>query len=83
MESEEIKEKILNLLKDLESMRKEGRVDMNILSQKERVEIEIFIPEDWMKKNVIFSFKSRKIELIQIGKRGEKVSIKLGVKVHR
>ncbi len=78
-EAEEIKGKILKLLRDFESMEKGGRVDIDIVPQKEMVEIEISIKEEWIKKNISFSFESEKIKILKIWKKGERIRIKIGV----
>ncbi len=78
-EAREIKEKILRLIRNCESKKREGRIDIDIDPQKERVEIELSIKEDWIKRNVLFSFSSKKIEILHIRRRGERVKIKLGV----
>ncbi len=77
-EAEEIKGKILKLLRDFEFIEKEGRIDIDVIPKKGIVEIEISIKEEWIKKNISFSFESKKIKIIKIWRKGEKI-IKIGV----
>lgn len=78
-EAEEIKEGILKLIRDFESMKKEGRVDVEIVPEKEKVMIEFLIKEDWIKKNLLLSFESKKIQIVKISRKGERIRIKIGV----
>lgn len=78
-EAEEIKEGILKLIRDFESMKKEGRVDIEIVPEKEKVMIEFIIKEDWIKKNLLLSFESKKIQIVKISRKGERIRIKIGV----
>lgn len=78
-EAEEIKEKILKLIRDYESKGKEERFDLDIIPQKERVEILLSIKEDLIRKNILISFKSKKIKILQIRRKGKRINIKIGV----
>lgn len=78
-EAEEIKGKILKLLRDSDSMGKAGRIDIYVVSKKEMVEIELSIKEEWIKKNISFSFKSRKVRIFKIWRKGKRIRIKIGV----
>lgn len=79
LEADEIKEKILKLIRNLESLKKEGRVDVEIVPEKERVDIEFIIKEEWLKRNPLLSFQSKKIQVLKIRRTGERVRIKIGV----
>jgi|GEM_PF-2109023 len=78
-EAEEMKGKVLKLLRDFNSMEKTGRIDIDVIPQKDRVEIEFSIREELIKKNISFSFKSKKIKILKIWKKGERIRIKIGV----
>lgn len=78
-EAEEIKEKILKLIRDYQSKGKEERFDLDIIPQKERLEILLSIKEDLVRKNVLISFKSKKIKILQVRRKGKRVEIKVGV----
>lgn len=78
-EAEEIKEKIFKLIRDCEKTGKEERFDIDIIPQKEIVEILLSIKEDLIRKNILISFKSKKIEILRIRRKGKRINIKLGV----
>lgn len=78
-EAEEIKGKILKLIRDFDLTGKAGRIDIDVVPRKEMVEIELSIKEEWIKKNISFSFKSKKIRIFKIWRKGERIRIKIGV----
>jgi len=75
--AKEIEEKTLEILEN--PGENGGRVEIDIFPKRERIKIDIAIKKRFEENDLTFSFKSEKIKIIKITRKGERVKINIEV----